>query len=407
MDKRKGKNRTMRKLLLSGACAAALLTVGHARAEMPVIDTANLLNTGRQVMQGAQQIQQLAQQIQTLQQQLQQMQQVYASIAHLPDQQLQQLGSLLNTDQFRNPLPSTSGAIGSLLNGSGLNGSTNLGNLSGLGQQYLGQNRVYSSPDADANANSMSNNAASIAATQGIADQLYQSAADHTRMLQNLEGALANAPDAKGVADIQARVQLEQAYVANQQVQAQAISTWQQSQVRSYEQQRRESRRCHIDQVLNGTASSDTGSDPCLQPASSAAASGGVTQASANGSGAASVSTGYDQYLGQKVGSGQCVALVQAADPNVGLTRTWTQGQQVMGNTDIKPGTAIATFDGSGRYANATDGSSHAAIYLGQNAQDIQVEDQWLGQAAHTRTIPWNNTTGAANTGSAFYVVSH
>ena len=101
------------------------------------------------------------------------------------------------------------------------------------------------------------------------------------------------------------------------------------------------------------------------------------------------------------------MALVQAADPSVGLTHTWTQGAQVQGNTSLAPGTPIATFNGSGQYANATDGSSHAAIYLGQNAQGIQVEDQWTGQPAHTRTIPWNNTTGAANTGSAFYVISH
>lgn len=43
----------------------------------------------------------------------------------------------------------------------------------------------------------------------------------------------------------------------------------------------------------------------------------------------------------------------------------------VQGNTAIRPGTAIATFDSNGRYIG------HAAIYLGQNAQGIQVIDQW------------------------------
>jgi hypothetical protein len=41
-------------------------------------------------------------------------------------------------------------------------------------------------------------------------------------------------------------------------------------------------------------------------------------------------------------------------------------------------GTAIATFDENGRYANDTHGKSHAAIYLGQTAAGIQVLDQWL-----------------------------
>lgn len=39
------------------------------------------------------------------------------------------------------------------------------------------------------------------------------------------------------------------------------------------------------------------------------------------------------------------------------------------------PGTAIATFDPSGKYGNHTDGRSHAAIYLGQDATGIQVLD--------------------------------
>ena len=120
------------------------------------------------------------------------------------------------------------------------------------------------------------------------------------------------------------------------------------------------------------------------------------------------VASNFSQYLGQSVGSGQCVALVQAADPSVGLTATWTQGAAVQGNTSLQPGTAIATFNANGQYANATNGSSHAAIYLGQNAQGIQVEDQWSNQPASIRTIPWNNPTGtAANTGSSFYVINH
>ena len=123
------------------------------------------------------------------------------------------------------------------------------------------------------------------------------------------------------------------------------------------------------------------------------------------------VASGYTQYLGQSVGSGQCVALVQASDPSVGLTASWTQGAAVQGNTSLQPGTAIATFNSNGQYANATDGSSHAAIYLGQNADGIQVEDQWVGHPASFRTIYWNGASGsggtAANTGVSYHVVSH
>lgn len=102
------------------------------------------------------------------------------------------------------------------------------------------------------------------------------------------------------------------------------------------------------------------------------------------------------------------MALLQAADPSVGLTATWTKGAAVQGNTSLQPGTAIATFGSNGTYTNSLDGSSHAAIYLGQNAEGIQVQDQWVGQVAHVRTIPWTNSYSAkaANNGSAFYVIS-
>jgi hypothetical protein len=118
------------------------------------------------------------------------------------------------------------------------------------------------------------------------------------------------------------------------------------------------------------------------------------------------VAAAYGHYIGRPVGSGQCVALVHAVSPALGSTARWARGEPVQGNTSLQPGTPIATFDKSGRYANATDGSSHAAIYLGQNANGVQVLDQWVGKPAAVRTIPWTSRNGlAADTGSAFHVV--
>ncbi len=111
--------------------------------------------------------------------------------------------------------------------------------------------------------------------------------------------------------------------------------------------------------------------------------------------------------LGRSVGSGQCVALVRAAQPAVGPTATWQAGASIQGNAALVPGTPIATFDGAGRYANATDGSSHAAVYLGQDARGMTVLDQWAGSAASVRTIPWTHPDSvAANTGKAFRVIT-
>ena len=127
---------------------------------------------------------------------------------------------------------------------------------------------------------------------------------------------------------------------------------------------------------------------------------------SGTGSGVAGaiIATGYADLLGQNVGTGQCVALAQASS-DVGYTSTWSPGAQVEGETDIAVGTVIATFGSDGTYTN-TYGQSHTAIYLGQNNSGIYVEDQWLGQAAHTRLIPWT-TDNSYESGSKFFVVTH
>jgi hypothetical protein len=111
------------------------------------------------------------------------------------------------------------------------------------------------------------------------------------------------------------------------------------------------------------------------------------------------------------VGSGQCVAFVQtvACAPH---TPSWKRGAKVAGNVSLPAGTAIATFDPSGRYGNHTDGRSHAAIYVSQTRIAIIVYDQWLGQPVHQRSIriPDPNvkrvgTIKPVNDGSQFYVI--
>ncbi|WP_229224646.1 BPSL0067 family protein [Duganella violaceipulchra] len=74
------------------------------------------------------------------------------------------------------------------------------------------------------------------------------------------------------------------------------------------------------------------------------------------------------------VGSHQCVALVQeyAGAPT---TPHWRQGEAAVGNTTLRAGTAIATFE-KGRYANRRHGN-HAALYIRQGVNGIYVADQW------------------------------
>ncbi len=75
-----------------------------------------------------------------------------------------------------------------------------------------------------------------------------------------------------------------------------------------------------------------------------------------------------------KVGGGECVALVRhftGAPP----ASHWHQGEEVWGNKQLRPGTAIATFE-KGRWPGRPKGN-HAAFYLGQISTGIWVIDQW------------------------------
>jgi hypothetical protein len=116
-----------------------------------------------------------------------------------------------------------------------------------------------------------------------------------------------------------------------------------------------------------------------------------------------------EKLVGQSIGTGQCVPLVQKAT-GAPLTNSWTKGAKVKGNPRIDKGTAIATFDANGKYGNKMDGSSHAAIYVSQTSAGIDVYDQWKTkkstQTTHKRTIGFQDGSGtAANDGDQFYIV--
>lgn len=100
---------------------------------------------------------------------------------------------------------------------------------------------------------------------------------------------------------------------------------------------------------------------------------------------------------------GQCVSLVRAAT-GAPHSSSWRQGPPVRG-AKVARGTAIATFHG-GKYRNLTNGQSHGAVYLTQDAQGIYVVDQWKGQPGHVRLIRFAGWQVAPhNDGDAFSVV--
>ena len=86
----------------------------------------------------------------------------------------------------------------------------------------------------------------------------------------------------------------------------------------------------------------------------------------------------------EKVGSKQCVALVQTY-VGASSTATWSEGKAVMGQTALAPGTAIATFVG-GKYLSHASGN-HAALYMSQDEGGMWVMDQWADDNGGLRLL--------------------
>jgi hypothetical protein len=111
-------------------------------------------------------------------------------------------------------------------------------------------------------------------------------------------------------------------------------------------------------------------------------------------------------YAGKSVGNGHCVAYVRAA-ANVPETAKWIEGSPVWEVAAwLAPGTAVASFNSEGRYSNATDGSSHAAIFLEPDEEGMWVYDQWVGHPVEKRLIRAKGGSGqAADDADAFSVI--
>jgi len=120
------------------------------------------------------------------------------------------------------------------------------------------------------------------------------------------------------------------------------------------------------------------------------------------------ISSNAQSYTGKSVGDGHCVAFVRAASgsPHSSL---WSKGKSVKDSAAITSGTAIATFDESGRYGSRKDGTCHAAIFIRKTVVGIVVLDQWITngkrQAVHERVIRFKAIGKKINNGDEYHVI--
>lgn len=114
---------------------------------------------------------------------------------------------------------------------------------------------------------------------------------------------------------------------------------------------------------------------------------------------------GPKKYVNSK-GNTECVEFVRQVT-GAPHTMLWKRGMGVKDARigSIPRGTAIATFDDSGKYPVDGQGK-HAAIFLGKSAEGIQVLDQWNAQGqVLPRTIRFYHLGKRSNNGDTFYVI--
>ena len=108
-------------------------------------------------------------------------------------------------------------------------------------------------------------------------------------------------------------------------------------------------------------------------------------------------------FHGRAIGGNfQCAALVKALTPGLPHASQWQRGTKVRGTPLIPVGTPIAIFNfyghngtngyGAAGLTGGVPGRSHAAIYLGQDANGIKVLHQYTTSGGPiVSTIPWDS----------------
>jgi hypothetical protein len=115
------------------------------------------------------------------------------------------------------------------------------------------------------------------------------------------------------------------------------------------------------------------------------------------------------------IGDGECVSACKRFAGLEGTsTDQWRAGPVVANNSDIKPGTAIATFDSKGRYPGPNVSDKNSGIYLGKGTNgSIWILDQWPARPSRNtpahppqpREVFNDNRRGASNNANAYYEI--
>ncbi|MBY3064452.1 P-type DNA transfer protein VirB5 [Rhizobium laguerreae] len=215
------------------AMTAALLPVGAAFAQgIPVIDETAI---AKQI----ESITQLKSQLDALNQQLQQAQQLYASLNKVTN--MADVAGLLNDPSIRKALPQDFDDIEGLLKGSGT------GAIATSASKFLENNSTYRTDANDFYAQELARAQNRNAGQMSLGQQIYDAATKRIDGIDQLRQQISSAGDAKDIADLQARLQAETAFLQTDVLRMQALQMVQQAQVQVDDQRKAEDWRKRLD----------------------------------------------------------------------------------------------------------------------------------------------------------------
>jgi type IV secretion system protein VirB5 len=220
---------------LRGAALAAAIVLfagGAAGQGIPVIDQTAILKHIESIAQ-------LKSQLDALHQQIEQAQQLYSSLNKLTD--MADVASVLNDPAIRKALPSDFAAIEGLLKGEGT------GVFKDSASKFLEGNSTYRTDADDFYAKELARVQNKNAGQMSLGQQMYDAATKRIDGIDQLREKISTAGDAKEIADLQARLQAEQAFLQTDVLRMEGLRMVQQAQTQVDEQRKAEDWRQRMD----------------------------------------------------------------------------------------------------------------------------------------------------------------
>lgn len=186
-------------------------------------------------------IAQLKSQLDALNEQIGQARQLYGSLNKLTD--MADVAEVLNDPAIRKALPSDFAAIKGLLKGNGT------GVFGDSASRFLEGNSTYRTDADDFYAQELSRLQKKNAGQMSLGEQIYDAATKRINGIDQLRGKISTAGDAKEIADLQARLPAEQAFLQTDVLRMEGLRMVQQAQNQVDEQRKAEDWRQRMDNM--------------------------------------------------------------------------------------------------------------------------------------------------------------